>query len=80
MQSIKVTRYADPAATHWAGYIEPADKGWIAYIDLDGRPLFFLNRDPETGAVLSDDPEKHEAEIAEIRRVKAENEARAVEG
>lgn len=79
MQSINVKRYSDPVAVGYAGWIEPADKGWIAFIDLDGRPTFFLNRDPETGAVLSDDPAKHEAEIAEIRRVKAENEARSVE-
>lgn len=56
MQNITVTRYSNPKAVGWAGYIEPEDKGWIAFIDLGGRPLFFLNRDPETGRVLPDDP------------------------
>lgn len=64
MQNINVTRYANPKATGWAGYIEPADLSWIAFIGLDGRPVFFLNRDPVTGAILSDDPEAREAGIA----------------
>jgi hypothetical protein len=51
MQKIKVTRYSDPLAVGWAGYIEPEDGSWIAFIGLDGRPVFFLNRDP-AGAVL----------------------------
>lgn len=42
--------YADPAAVGWQGWIEPADRSWIAFVDLDGRAVFFLGRDP-TGAV-----------------------------
>jgi len=68
MQSIHVTRYKHPKATGWAGYIEPADKSWIAFVGLDGRPIFFLHRDPETGAILGDDPEKHAEDIAALRR------------
>jgi hypothetical protein len=64
MQNINVTRYANPKATGWAGYIEPADLSWIAFIGLDGRPVFFLNRDPATGAILSDDPGARERDIA----------------
>lgn len=36
----------------WDGWIEPEDKTWIAFIRTDGSPVFFLNRDPETGAIL----------------------------
>ncbi len=69
MQNIIVTRYPSPKATGWAGYIEPADKGWIAFIGLDGKPVFFLNRDPATGAVLPDDPAEAEAQLAVIQAV-----------
>lgn len=55
MQQINVKRYADPKATGWAGWIEPEDKSWVAFIDLKGHPTFFLNRDPETGACLPND-------------------------
>ena len=56
MQDIKVSRYKDPKATGWAGWIEPSDKTWIAFIDLEGRPRFYLNRDPADGRCLPDDP------------------------
>lgn len=36
----------------WDGWIEPEDKTWIAFIRVDGSPVFFLNRDPETGGIL----------------------------
>jgi hypothetical protein len=61
MQNIKVNRYANPRRVGWAGNIEPEDRSWIAFIGLDGRPLFFLNRDPATGAILPDDPSEWEA-------------------
>lgn len=67
MQNIKVSRYQNPKAHGWAGYLEPEDKSWIAFVGLDGRPLFFLNRDPETGGILGDDPATHAEEIAQIR-------------
>ena len=52
MGNITVTRYPDPAEVGgWQGYIEPDDKSWIAFVDNDGRPVFFLDRDPVTGAV-----------------------------
>jgi hypothetical protein len=60
MPNIKVQRYAHPKETGWAGYIEPADLSWIAFIGLDGLPRFFLNRDQETGAILPDDPEERD--------------------
>lgn len=64
MQQIHVSRYSDPIGTGWAGYIEPADRGWIAFIGLDGKPIFFLHRDPVTGACLPDDPAERAAQLA----------------
>lgn len=75
MQNISVTRYSNPKATGWAGYIEPADLSWIAFIGLDGRPMFFLNRDPATGAILSDDPEARERGIAQAAETAARGSA-----
>lgn len=52
MGNITVTRYPDPVAVGgWQGYLEPEDKSWIAFVGSDGRPVFFLDRDPVTGAV-----------------------------
>jgi hypothetical protein len=51
MGNITVTRYRDPSAVGWQGCLEPDDSSWIAFIDSDGRPVFFLDRDAETGAV-----------------------------
>jgi hypothetical protein len=76
MQDISVRRYPNPTEIGYAGWIEPRDKSWIAFVDLAGKPTFFLNRDPMTGGVLSDDPTKHEAEIAQMRAQEAENAAR----
>jgi len=50
--NITVGRYDNPADVGYQGWIEPGDKSWIAYVDSDGAPTVFLNRDPETGAVL----------------------------
>ena len=54
MQDIAVRRYIDPTPlnTGYQGYVEPADKSWIAFVDFDGAPSFFLYRDSETGAVF----------------------------
>lgn len=61
MCNITVGRYSPSEGTvqpdgtirqHWQGWIEPDDRSWIAFIDMDGKPTFFLNRDPVTGAVL----------------------------
>jgi len=45
MQNIQIKRYANPRAVGYAGYLEPEDRSWIAFIDNDGRPGFFLDRD-----------------------------------
>jgi hypothetical protein len=52
MQNISVKRYSNPQAVGWAGWLEPEDRSWIAFIDLEGRPRFFLDRDPVTGGVI----------------------------
>jgi hypothetical protein len=74
VKDIKVTRYV--GSKTWAGAIEPADRSWIAFIDLEGKPTFFLNRDLVTGAVVSDDPVKREQEIADLRARDVETEGR----
>lgn len=52
MTNITVGRYQDPELRkHWQGWIEPDDLSWIAFINADGQPTVFLDRDPETGAV-----------------------------
>lgn len=52
MDNITVGRYSNPKKTGWLGWIEPKDKSWIAFIDLDNNPKVYLSRDPKTGAVL----------------------------
>ncbi len=51
MGNITVTRYQNPEEVGWQGYMEPDDRSWIAFVGNDGRPVFFLDRDPVTGAV-----------------------------
>lgn len=67
MQNIIVHRYDNPAELGWTGYIEPKDLSWIAFIDLHGRPTFFLHRDQVTGAVLPSDPAKRAEALRIIR-------------
>lgn len=71
MPDIRVGRYKHPKRHGWAGWIEPKDRSWIAFIGLDGRPLVFLNRD-ENGAILPDDPAEALACLAERRSQRAE--------
>ena len=53
MSNIRVGRYSHPSVTAtWQGWIEPDDKSWIAFIRADGSPVFYLNRDKETGAII----------------------------
>ena len=51
MQNIIVGRYDHPQAVGYQGWIEPANREWIAFIALDGKPAFFLNREV-AGAVI----------------------------
>jgi hypothetical protein len=56
MLNIKVGRYdttREPKGHHWAGWIEPEDRSWIVFVGEDHTTLaVFLDRSPETGAVL----------------------------
>lgn len=49
--NITVGRYEHPGSVGYQGWIEPEDKSWVAFVDNDGHPQFFLDRDPVTGAV-----------------------------
>lgn len=51
MCNISVGRYDQPDQVGYQGWIGPDDRSWIAFVDLNGGPVFFLNRDPDTGAV-----------------------------
>jgi hypothetical protein len=51
MQNIKVGRYENPDAGY-LGWIEPEDATWIAFVRDDHVPEVYLDRDPETGAVV----------------------------
>lgn len=49
MVNIQVHRYTYPQ--EYQGWMEPDDRQWIAFIRADGVPEFYLDRDPETGAI-----------------------------
>jgi hypothetical protein len=55
MSNISVHRYGE-GVSGFAGWIEPDDLEWIVFITDDNKPLLFARRDPETGAVLDDQP------------------------
>jgi len=52
MGNITVGRYDNPAEVGYQGWIEPDDRSWVMFVGTDNVPAAFLNRDPETGAVL----------------------------
>ena len=52
MGNITVGRYDDPESVGYQGWLEPDDRSWIAFVANDGKPVMFLNRDPQTGGVL----------------------------
>lgn len=61
MQNIHVGRYSKEAiggvpgaGVDWQGWVEPDDRTWIVFVRSDGSPIVFLNRDPQTGAVLDE--------------------------
>lgn len=55
MVNVKVGRYNNPETRKfWQGWIEPENQDWIMFVATDGKPVVFLDRDPETGAVLTD--------------------------
>lgn len=72
MQNIQITRYSRPKAHGWAGYIEPEDRSWIAFVGLDGVPRFFLHRDAISGAVLPDDPDERADYLVKFDEVRGD--------
>jgi hypothetical protein len=66
VNNISVHRYKHPQLSGWAGWLEPDDKSWIAFIGLDGVPRFFLSRDPVSGAICPDDESERAAHIAAL--------------
>ena len=68
---IIVKRYPDPKAVGFTGYVEDKTRAWIVFVDLKNQPTVFINRDPETGAVLPDDPAGLEVAITSIREEQA---------
>lgn len=55
MSNITIGRYDHESITkEWAGWVEPADKAWIIFLDADGKPArYFADRD-STGAVIGE--------------------------
>ncbi len=53
MSNLTIGRYDHESITKdFAGYIEPADKSWIIYLDAQGRPaLYWPKRDSDGGVV-----------------------------
>lgn len=55
MENITVERY-ESGYCGWQGCISPADRSWIVFIDPDGKPVFWGERD-EDGAVVRKYPD-----------------------
>ena len=46
MQNIAISRYGDQKPTRaWAGSIEPEDRSWILFVDVDNIPHLYVHRD-----------------------------------
>lgn len=54
MCNIIVGRYENKELNgKWLGWIEPEDLSWIVFVDANHQAHVYLDRDRETGAVLS---------------------------
>lgn len=60
MGNIEVGRYPPdmghvnpdgPIAQTWQGWIQDEARTWIAFIDMEGRPTFYLHRDERGGVI-----------------------------
>ena len=63
MPMIRVGKYArstpeqpSAAGDRWRGWLESRVGEWVMFVIADGSSVTFLSRDPDTGAVLSEDP------------------------
>jgi hypothetical protein len=55
MSTLTIGRYEHESITKdYAGYIEPADKSWIIYLDADGKPSVYYPEREADGAVIGD--------------------------
>lgn len=63
MGNIEVGRYTPETGTilpdgsikqNWKGWIQDEEKTWIAFIDMDGVPHFFLDRCKDCGGILTE--------------------------
>jgi hypothetical protein len=50
MPRIRVTRYVRPI-NGWLGTVEPHNRAWILYVNVDESARLFLLRDSKTGGV-----------------------------
>ena len=54
MSNIRIGRYSDPEAVGgWQGWIEPEDKSWIIFVDIEGHVFLFPERDENGGVIES---------------------------
>lgn len=53
MGNIEIHRYPYPTQTY-GGYLEPDDKSWIIYLDMDGKPCVYWPERDESGAVVGE--------------------------
>ena len=67
MGNVKIGRYEHESITNeWSGWIEPADRSWIIYLDTDGKPaVYYPEREP-SGAVIGDGIWIREAELIPV--------------
>lgn len=52
MQNINVRRYEN-TSHGYAATIEPEDRSWIVFVDVDNKPTLYAHRD-ETGASVGE--------------------------
>lgn len=55
MSNLTIGRYDHESITKdFAGYIEPAEKSWIIYLDADGKPALYWPKRDADGGVIGD--------------------------
>lgn len=50
MEPIDVQEYGRGPAAGYVGYFEPRDRSWIVYVDVEGMPALFAEREQPSGA------------------------------
>lgn len=64
MSNLTIGRYDHESITKdWAGYIEPADKSWIIYLDAAGKPTLYYPEREASGAVVGEGLPLNEGEF-----------------